>query len=667
MRYDRGFIEQVREANDLVEIIGQYTNLKGRGDQHMGLCPFPDHKEKTPSFSVSATKQLYHCFGCKKAGNVYKFLETFNGFSFPESVEYLARRASIELPKTKGNKEQWDKDLRQKSLFSKINKQTAVYFYKQRQTLSADHKVNIFMAERGLSPELADDFRLGYATEEWDGLLKEMSQRKVPVSALEKLGLIRKNKRGGFFDLFRDRLIYPIFSLNNDVVGFGGRILGDGHPKYLNSVESPVFKKGQIFYGLHRSMHEIRNLNQAIVVEGYMDYLALYGAGIKNVVATLGTALTESHVRLLKRWTKNIVLLFDGDQAGQVAAERSLPHFFTHGLSPRVYSLGDGKDPDDFVKEVGGDAFKELLSGAQDLFLSLLKGWTQGYSGTPVEKIRVFDRAAPLLASLGDGRLADLYLDALAQELDEDPARMRSWLKKMGGHSSSQGRFGQSRAGQNGPGQSQSGQRAGADSSPGPQRGRQSGSHKGQKWGPAGGNPSDPGRGFESSSTESLGGMDNSEEFQKLRVSEAPMDEKLLVGLAIFSKKALDLFRKEGMEAYISHPALRSLYLELSEIYGQDADGFVKLSHLVIERVENPENILNLVNFSSDLEGDQKEITMASGCVIRLKDRYLAHKSAELTRDLKKAPSQEKLEQIMNIQKERLSLKRHKKEIQGVD
>lgn len=628
MRFEQGFIEQVRESNDLIEVIGQHTELKGRGDQFMGLCPFPDHKEKSPSFSVSSTKQLYHCFGCKKSGNIYKFLETFNGFSFPESVEFLARRASIELPKTKGTKKQWDQQIREKSLYSKINRQAAFYYYKKLQAVPEGHPAKSFLKERGISNELAEEFRLGFASEAWDGLCKDMASRKVPIAALDKLGLIRKNKRGGYFDLFRDRVIYPIFSLNNDVVGFGGRVLGDGNPKYLNSVESSVFKKGKIFYGLNRSMHAISQADVAIVVEGYMDYLALYGAGVKNVVATLGTALTENHVRLLKRWTKNIILLFDGDQAGQTAAERSLIHFFTQGVSPRVYSLEGGEDPDDHIKKVGVEAFQSGLEKSKDLFLELLKKWKQGYKGVPSDKIRVFDRAQPFLLALGDGRLRDLYMDEVARELDEDRARIRNWLRR-----------------------ERSNQKPGR-----------------KRLGSQGLDNGDSDRGLGNESGQSLGGdPENTKEFQKLKLSGASTDEMLLIALSLYSEEALKTFIGEDLESFLIHPEVKSLYAEMSVIYGQSQNNFAKLSHLVIDRVENPEKILNLVNFSSVIEGENRVMPLVFDCIPRIKDRHLARKSSKLAEELKNNPSQEKLEQIMNIQKERISLKRLKKEAQGVD
>ncbi|MEM7646911.1 MAG: DNA primase, partial [Pseudomonadota bacterium] len=290
MRFDEHFIQKVIEANNVVGIIAQYTELKGRGDQHMGLCPFPDHNEKSPSFSVSESKQLYHCFGCKKAGNVITFLKTYNGFSFVESIEYLANRARIDLPKEPEKNGVPRRRVSQdsKNQMFRANKFAAVFYHQKLKSLPKTHKLQSYLKKRNLAAEIIDDFRIGYAPEPWDELLKFLTSKGVPIAISQKLGLTRANKKGGHFDLFRDRLMFPIFAIDSEVIGFGGRIIDQGQPKYINSVESDVFKKGQSFYGLEKSAKFIRTEDRVFVVEGYMDLLALYSRGIKNVVATLG-------------------------------------------------------------------------------------------------------------------------------------------------------------------------------------------------------------------------------------------------------------------------------------------------------------------------------------------------------------------------------------------
>jgi DNA primase len=526
LRFDDHFIQKVIEANNLVEIIGQYTDLKGRGDQHMGLCPFPDHNEKSPSFSVSEGKQLYHCFGCKKAGNVITFLKSYNGFSFVEAIEYLANRAHIELP-PEPEKSSFQKKKRVspdiKKQMHRANKFAAVFYHQKLKNLDDKHKLKAYLEKRNLTPELVEDFRLGYASENWDELAQFLHKKGVPESIAQKLGLIRPNKKGGTYDLFRDRLMFPIFAIDSEVIGFGGRIIDQGQPKYINSVESDVFKKGQSFYGLDKAAKHIRTEDRVFVVEGYMDLLALYGHGIKNVVATLGTALTESHVRLIKRWTKNIVLLFDGDQAGHIAAERSLPHFFKMDLLPRVFQLPEGQDPDDFVSQNGAEVFCEQAEQSSDLFLHLMQGWFQDFRGEPKDKIQIVDKAAPLLNQLTDRRLQQMYVDELAHRLNEEPRKVYTWLK--GGEKP---KTPKSKA---------------VEPSPVPKE-------------------------------------------EKISLSGVTEDELVLLGLSLKSLKFMDFFvEQEGVEV-LSHEKLKSIFAQVVAKYGQEPESFDKLAHLVVSRVE---------------------------------------------------------------------------------
>ena len=434
MKFSPDFIDKVRDANDIVEIIGQHTELKGTGSRLMGRCPFPDHSDKSPSFSVTADNQLYFCYGCKKGGNVYTFLKIYNGMTFPEAVEYLARRASIPMPEPESPQErariQASRD--QKDLLLKVNKAAAVFYFRQLGALDEDHVARKYLVKRGLSGETVEKFRIGVALESYQGLCEHFRSRKVPLDAAEQLALI-KPKRGGtgsqtHFDLFRERLIFPIFSATGDVVGFGGRTLQpDGIPKYLNSSESPVFSKGRVLYGLHETGKFIRAEDNAIVVEGYMDAIALYAAGIKNVVAILGTAFTADHAKILKRYTANVTVLLDGDDAGVGGAERSLPILLAAGLMPKGFLLPDKMDPDDYVKAHGADKLREEIGRAPELFtLLLVKLWMREYNGSPSSKVRVVQDASLSLKDMQSRQLLDLYVLELSRQLDVEVG----WVRK---------------------------------------------------------------------------------------------------------------------------------------------------------------------------------------------------------------------------------------------
>ena len=417
MRFSQEFIERVQESNNVVDIISQYTQLKHTGSGLMGRCPFPDHQEKTASFSVSETKQVYHCFGCHKSGNIFSFLRDYQGLNFPEAVEYLAHRANLTLPSVDAalaNEEDKAKERRKQLL--KANKLAANFFNEQMKKASADHSVKKYIEKRGLSAETLEAFQIGYAPKEWDALTLYLQANDISTSVAEEARLLvaRKEGKSGHFDMFRDRLMFPILNSMNEVLAFGGRIIDQGEPKYLNSPETPVFIKGRVLYGLHQTARFIRSEDQIIIVEGYMDLVALHQAGIKNVAATLGTALTLDHARIMKRLTQNVLVLFDGDQAGQDAAERSLPLLLQADLYPKGLTLPQGMDPDDYVKTYGAEALKVLMAEAPDLFSMILKSWMAGFKGEPADKIKLIDKVKPILSAIPDYRLKDLYIAELA-------------------------------------------------------------------------------------------------------------------------------------------------------------------------------------------------------------------------------------------------------------
>ncbi|MBI3793586.1 MAG: DNA primase [Nitrospinae bacterium] len=356
-------IERVRDSVDIVELISSYVTLKRSGANYMGLCPF--HSEKSPSFSVSPAKQFYHCFGCGEGGNAISFIMKREGLSFPQAVEQLAGRAGITLPKRSEESQEHSKIL-------EINKLAAEFYKSQFKKNSPAWK---YAEERGLSPETLEKFRIGYAPDAWDACLKHLLTKKITEAEVEKAGLAKKSSAGNLIDRFRDRLMFPILDERDRVVAFGGRSLikDDNGPKYLNSPETQVYVKGRVLYGLNRASQSIRKKDQALIVEGYMDLIALHQAGVENAVASSGTAFTEWQCRLLRRHTPNLVMVFDGDEAGKKAAQRATDVAATLGLRPAVVMLPAGKDPDDVIKGGGAEAFLEIVKEAKPYMTYLIE------------------------------------------------------------------------------------------------------------------------------------------------------------------------------------------------------------------------------------------------------------------------------------------------------
>ena len=429
------FIERVRLANDIVDIIGEDTFLKRSGVRYMGLCPFPGHNEKTPSFSVSSDQQLYHCFGCGQSGNIFTYLSVRRGLLFREAVKNLAQRAGIPLPAIGGDRRQdMEKDspyLNQQRLL-KINLFACNFYEKALHALSDSHPVKRYLKQRDISDETVKKFRLGYAPAGWDGLSSHI--KKGDVSLALQLGLIKKKGEDRYYDFFRNRLMFPVFAQNGrDVLGFGGRTLEENQPKYINSQDSVIFHKGRIFYGWHFTASFIRNSGKALVVEGYTDFLSLIQRGVRNGVATLGTALTEDHARWLSRYTDQVILSFDGDSAGKKAAERSLGALLFYGLAPKILKLEEGMDPDSFIRERGKEVFQKKVDSAQDLFLYLFLAELKKYPAG-VDRFSLIQKIADLLAQTKKGVLRDYYTNRFLDSFgfDEKVARkvMEEILRK---------------------------------------------------------------------------------------------------------------------------------------------------------------------------------------------------------------------------------------------
>ena len=357
---------RVKEQADIVQIIGECVELKQSGVRFLGLCPF--HGEKTPSFSVHSGQQFYHCFGCGESGDVFSFMMKYYNLDFPEALKELAGRYKIELPERRYAKKERALEKKRELLFA-VNKKCAQIFSEYLQTAKGAEAARSYLRDRGVSGEIEKRFGLGYApsveAEGWDFLSGKLT--KGENGAAVEAGLLAQKKNGGTYDRFRDRIVFPIFDISGRVCGFGGRIVGEGQPKYMNSPESLVFNKSRLLLGLYHQKESIRKQKRAIIVEGNFDLISLVAHGCENVVAPLGTALTREQLRLLKRFTREIILLFDGDEAGERAAVRGVPYFLAEQITGHVALLSSGHDPDTYIRENGLGQLTELLGQAESL------------------------------------------------------------------------------------------------------------------------------------------------------------------------------------------------------------------------------------------------------------------------------------------------------------
>ncbi len=609
MRFESDFIERVREANNIVDIISQYTQLKRSGSRWTGLCPFPDHNEKTPSFSVSEDKQLYYCFGCKKSGNIFNFVEQFNGMNFPEAVEFLARRASIALPEPTEKDAQYSQQKSEKQLLLKVNRLAGTYYLNYLVQNKAS--VSEYLEKRDLNEETQKTFKLGLASGNWSDLVTYLKKKGAPLAAAEKLGLIRKRKSGdGFYDLFRERLMFPIFSPTGDCIGFGGRSMDGSNPKYINSPESPVFHKGRMVYGLNESSKYIRVEDQVIVVEGYMDYLALYQAGIRNVVATLGTALTADHGRLLKRYTKNIVLLFDGDNAGIEAAERSLEVLLSENLLPRVCFLADGMDPDDFLKANSAEDLKTEIRASKDLFDFKLARLLENFHGQTSERFQIFDKLKGTLGIPSDNTLREFLILQVAEALNVPPDWVLRQLKSS--QNENKNNFSKAHSQRDLTKSVKSQQEIKND---------------------------------EKASDNSLLDMGDSNRY-----------ELIIFSLALKASKLLEFVRDEEILNLMSSTGVRLALSEALEKYGQKPEEFDKLAAFFASRLKDPGVVEYYLSQVPGELTEEEEMKLLLDCVARLQKERLKAEAKKLRSKLGTKPDQEELERIVNIHRDRLSL-----------
>jgi len=433
-----GKIAEIKERASIVEIISDFVSLKKAGKNYLGLCPF--HAERTPSFTVNEEKGIFHCFGCGTGGNIFSFLMRANQLSFPEAVKELAKRYGVILP----SRELSPEEKRQRSLKARlfeINEVAAEYYHRVLISQKEGEEGRRYLVRRGISEETLAAHRLGFAPPAWDALALFLKKQGIPINLAENLGLILPRKEGdrtethpSFYDRFRRRVIFPILNEGGRVSGFGGRSIDDGlpqgTPKYMNSPESPIYRKGQILYGLNAAKGPIREQGRALIVEGYMDLLSLHQAGIRNAVASLGTALTSSQVALLGRYTREAVLVFDADESGQKATQRSLELFLQEGISAKVVSLPRGFDPDSFVRQEKKAGFERILAEALPVVEYILAQAMRRHAGDTVEgKVRVIRELIPALNGLKDPLEQNLYVEKVASRLGIKESLIRNQLK----------------------------------------------------------------------------------------------------------------------------------------------------------------------------------------------------------------------------------------------
>ena len=406
---------EIKEAAPIAEVIGQYVRLNQRGRYLVGLCPF--HAEKTPSFTVYPERNIFHCFGCGAGGNVFTFLMQHMRLSFPEAAAELAQKYGISLQLQKGSNPAQTQAHRQRQTFYEVNELAAKFFENKLAQPQQGEIARQYLARRGLPEAVAKAYRLGYAPDEWRLLTRALSDQRANLEAALHVGLIAERTGGGHYDRFRSRLIFPIFDLQGRIIAFGGRIIGEGEPKYLNSPESQLYSKTRNLYGLYQAREAIRKQNLAILVEGYIDLLALRSRGIEPVVATLGTALTREQVRLLKGYTSRVVLVFDADAAGLKAMQRSLPHFAGERLSARVLTLPAGEDPDSYAAKHGVEIFTDPWEQAQPLFGFILDQATAGSGDDLESKLAAFESLKPYFQGEVDPVEKSLWLQMAAKRL----------------------------------------------------------------------------------------------------------------------------------------------------------------------------------------------------------------------------------------------------------
>lgn len=423
--YSSEVIEEVVSRNDIVDVISGYIKLKKSGSSYVGLCPF--HNEKSPSFSVSGTKQMYHCFGCGVGGNVITFVMEYENYTFPEAVKMLADRAGIALPVMEySGEDRRERDIKTKLL--EINKIAATFYYHQLKSPAGQSGLD-YLKKRQLSDKTINTFGLGYAPQLTGDLYRMLKEKGYDDELLKESGLFTYEK--GIREKFWNRVIFPIMDINNKVIGFGGRVMGDGKPKYLNSPETKLFDKSKNLYGLNVARSSRKN--NIIICEGYMDVISMHQAGFNQAVASLGTALTPGHARLMKRYTDNVLITYDSDEAGVKAALRAIPILKEAGLSTKVINMRPYKDPDEFIKALGTEAFQERIDKAENSFMYEIGIIEKNYNRSDPESETAFEReVANKLVQFSEKLERDNYMKAVCRQFMIPEDGMREMVIRIG-------------------------------------------------------------------------------------------------------------------------------------------------------------------------------------------------------------------------------------------
>jgi DNA primase len=425
------FADRVKQQADIVRVVGDYVSLRKSGQNFTGLCPF--HSEKTPSFAVHPTKQIYHCFGCGVGGDVFKFVMEMDKISFPEAVRAVAEKSGIPIPQQRERTPEERKVNQQRNALVEMHREAAAFFARQLASTAEGKAARAYLADRGLDAEAIERFGLGYAPSGGESLLRHLKQ-KFPDALIAQSGLTSRDDKGRAYDRFRRRIMFPIANDGGKIVAFGGRSLGDDMPKYLNSPETPIYSKSAVLYHLDRAKDPIRRANFAVLVEGYMDTIGVARAGIANVVASCGTSLTEPQVKLLSRFTKQIVVNYDPDSAGQAATERSLSLLLENDFDTRVLALPpvDGKtaDPDLFIQKKGAEAYRDLLSKAPPFLDYLISRARQMDLTSAQGKLAAVNFLMPHVQRIANPLLRSEWATRIAQQLRIEEPVLREALRK---------------------------------------------------------------------------------------------------------------------------------------------------------------------------------------------------------------------------------------------
>ena len=425
MYYSEDLVEEIRSSSDIVDVISSYIKLDRKGNSFFGLCPF--HNEKTPSFSASRHKQMYYCFGCGVGGNVFTFIMSYENFTFVEAIKFLAERSNIKLPEIEYSKEAREKADLKSNLFE-VNKLAAKYFYFQLKNKQGQRAYE-YLKERQITEEMIVGFGLGYSNQYKDDLYQYLRGEGHSEDVIRQSGLIQTDEKHGNYDKFWNRIMFPIMDSNSKVIGFGGRVMGEGKPKYLNSPETPIFDKSRNLYGINRA--RISRKDYFLVCEGYFDVIHLHQHGYTNSVATLGTALTYGHANLMKRYVDEVYLTYDTDEAGIKAALRSIPILADAGLVTRVIDLKPYKDPDDLLNSLGTQEFEKRIQAAKSGFMFGLEVLEKEYRlDTPEDKTRFFREVATRLITFEDEIERNNYIDAVSGHYRISPDSLHNLVVK---------------------------------------------------------------------------------------------------------------------------------------------------------------------------------------------------------------------------------------------